>query len=141
MMSWKPFLYLSLSLAAVCAAQPSGAAPRRRYWTSDPGAAYRNYINQVNRRALADQQRARRVQTTPQSREQQLFAAINAKDPAAVLSYFEQNAEYLPRNRLANAFWDRPCPAHDAVVDWFYSDEIAKVPFDAYSCVLTRPAR
>ena len=67
--------------------------------------------------------------------------ALIAEDPAAVLSYFEQNAEYLPRNRLANAFWDRPCPAHDAVVDWFFSDEIAKVPFDAYSYVLTRPAR
>jgi hypothetical protein len=61
-----------------------------------------------------------------------------AKCPEAVLAYFETNAEGLPRNKLANAFWELPCPGHDAVVDWFFSPEIAKVPFEAYGCVLTR---
>lgn len=61
-----------------------------------------------------------------------------AKCPEAVLAYFEANAESLPRNKLANAFWELPCPGHDAVVDWFFSPEIAKVPFEAYGCVLTR---
>jgi hypothetical protein len=61
-----------------------------------------------------------------------------AKCPEAVLAYFETNAESLPRNKLANAFWELPCPGHDAVVDWFFSPEIAKIPFEAYGFVLTR---
>jgi hypothetical protein len=61
-----------------------------------------------------------------------------AKSPAAILAYFEQNAESLPRNKLSNAFWELPCPAHDAIINWFFSPEIAKIPFDAYGCVLTR---
>ena len=61
-----------------------------------------------------------------------------AKRPEAVLAYFEANAESLPRNKLTNAFWEVPCHGHAAVVDWFFSPEIAKVPFEAYGCVLTR---
>jgi hypothetical protein len=61
-----------------------------------------------------------------------------AKCPEAVLEYFETNAESLPRNKLANAFWELLCPAHDAIVDWFFSPEIARIPFEAYGCVLTR---
>ena len=56
----------------------------------------------------------------------------------AVLAFFESNAESLPRNKLSNTFWELPCPGHDAVVDWFFSPEIAKIPFEAYGCVLTR---
>ncbi len=61
-----------------------------------------------------------------------------AQSPAAVLAYFDANAESLPRNKLANGFWELPCPAHDAVVDWFFSPAIARVPFEAYGYVLTR---
>ena len=61
-----------------------------------------------------------------------------AKSPAAVLAYFEENVGSLPRNKLSNAFWELPCPAHDAIVNWFFSPEITKIPFDAYGCVLTR---
>jgi hypothetical protein len=53
-------------------------------------------------------------------------------------STFEMNAEALHRKRLSNAFWELPCPAHDAVVAWFFSDEIAKIPSGAYGCDLTR---
>jgi len=60
-----------------------------------------------------------------------------AINPEAVLAYFEENAESLPRKRLANAFWEVPCPAHDAIVKWFYSDKIASIPFQAYGYVLT----
>jgi hypothetical protein len=60
------------------------------------------------------------------------------QSPAAVLGYFEVNAEGLPRGRLANAFWELPCPAHDAVVDWFFTPAVARVPFEAYGYVLTR---
>jgi len=73
-------------------------------------------------------------------REVRPHLAEIAKSPAAVLSYFEANVDDLQRNRLGNAFWEVPCPAHDAVVDWFFSDEIAKIPFDAYGCAVTRPA-
>ena len=61
-----------------------------------------------------------------------------AKSPAAVLAYFEQNVGSLPRNKLSNGFWEQPSPAHDAIVNWFFSPEIAKIPFDAYGCVVTR---
>jgi hypothetical protein len=62
-----------------------------------------------------------------------------ARCPAAVLAYFEANAESLPRGELSNSFWERPCPGHDAVVDWFFSPDVARVPFEAYGCVLARP--
>ena len=61
-----------------------------------------------------------------------------AENTAAVLSYFEQNADSLPQNKLSNAFWELPCSAHDTIVNWFFSPDIAKIPFDAYGCVLTR---
>jgi hypothetical protein len=61
-----------------------------------------------------------------------------AKCREAVLDYFEMNAESLPRGKLTNAFWELPCPAHDAIVEWFFSPEIARIPFEAYGCVLTR---
>jgi hypothetical protein len=61
-----------------------------------------------------------------------------AKCPAAVLEFFETNAESLSRNKLANAFWELPCPGHNTLVDWFFSPEIARIPFDAYGCILSR---
>jgi hypothetical protein len=61
-----------------------------------------------------------------------------AKCPEAVLDYFETNAKSLPRNKLTNPFWELPYPAHDAIVDWFYSPEIARIPFEAYGYVLSR---
>jgi hypothetical protein len=63
-----------------------------------------------------------------------------AKSPAAVLAYFEMNAESLPRNRLSNAFWELPCPAHNTIVGWFFSPEVTHIPFEAYGCSLTRAA-
>ena len=60
-----------------------------------------------------------------------------AECSAAVLAYFENNSEGLPRKKLANAFWELPCPAHDAIVEWFYSADIARIPFEAYRYVLT----
>ena len=59
-----------------------------------------------------------------------------AESPAAVLEYFEDNARCLPLRKLCNAFWELPCKEHDAIVDWFYSDAIRKVPFEAYGYVL-----
>ena len=59
-----------------------------------------------------------------------------SKTPAAVLGYFELNASRLPQKRLSNAFWELPCRGHDAIVKWFYSDEIRKIPFDAYGYLL-----
>lgn len=61
-----------------------------------------------------------------------------AKSSAAVLAYFEENASSLTENRLVNSFWELPCPGHDAIVEWFHSDEIRKIPFDAYGFEMTR---
>lgn len=51
-----------------------------------------------------------------------------AKSPEAVLAYFDENASALKEKRiekqLANAFWELPSPGHDAIVKWFYSDDI-----------------
>lgn len=52
--------------------------------------------------------------------------------PEAVLAFFECNSDTLPRRVLSNAFWERPSQAHDLIVNWFYSDEIARIPFEAY---------
>jgi hypothetical protein len=65
------------------------------------------------------------------------FLGQIAKCPGAVLAYFEWNAECLPRKKLANPFWELPCAAHDTIVAWFYSAEIAKIPYQAYGYVLT----
>ncbi len=61
-----------------------------------------------------------------------------AKSPEAVLAYFEENVGSLPQNKLSNAFWELPCPGHDAIVNWFFSPEIRKILFEAYGCMLTR---
>ena len=52
------------------------------------------------------------------------FLGQVAKCPAAVLDYFESNADTLPQRKLSNAFWELPNPGHDAIVNWFDSDEI-----------------
>jgi hypothetical protein len=59
-----------------------------------------------------------------------------ATTPAAVLAYFEDNAAFLPERRLCNPFWELPCAAHDAIVSWFYSEKIRRIPFDAYGYTL-----
>lgn len=71
-------------------------------------------------------------------RNVQPFLDLIARCPAAVLIYFEMNSEALQRNRLSNGFWEVPSAGHDVVVDWFYSPEIAKIPFEAYGYVLSR---
>jgi hypothetical protein len=59
-----------------------------------------------------------------------------AKSPAAVLAYFEANARCLPQNTLCNAFWELPCDGHDAIVQWFKSEPIRKIPLEAYGYVM-----
>ncbi len=59
-----------------------------------------------------------------------------AASPDAVLAYFEDNARCLPKNRLCNAFWELPNAGHDAIVDWFHSEPIRKIPFEAYGYLM-----
>lgn len=66
------------------------------------------------------------------------YLAPIAQSPGAALAYFEANAGGLPRGRPANAFWELPCPAHDALVERFFTPEIARIPFEAYGYVMTR---
>ena len=61
-----------------------------------------------------------------------------ARSGEAILAFFESNVTKLPSGKLANPFWELPCPAHDQIVEWFYSHEIAKVPFDAYGYLMDR---
>lgn len=55
-----------------------------------------------------------------------------AKSPEAVLAYFDDNAACLPGRKLCNAFWELPCPAHDEIVAWFFSEKVRRIPYDAY---------
>lgn len=55
-----------------------------------------------------------------------------SNSPAAILAYFDDNARCLPKHRLCNAFWELPSAEHDAIVNWFSSDEIRRIPFEAY---------
>jgi hypothetical protein len=54
------------------------------------------------------------------------------KVPAAVLAYFEFNADCLRQKKLCNPFWELPSAAHDEIVRWFNSGRIRRIPFDAY---------
>jgi hypothetical protein len=58
------------------------------------------------------------------------------KSPTAVLAYFEDNAELLPQNKLGNLSWKLPNSGHDAIVRWFKSEPIRKIPFNAYGYVM-----
>ncbi|HXY37755.1 MAG TPA: hypothetical protein VEI07_26250 [Planctomycetaceae bacterium] len=54
------------------------------------------------------------------------------KVAAAVLAYFESNADCLPQNKLCNAFWELPNASHDEIVRWFHSERIRRIPFEAH---------
>lgn len=59
-----------------------------------------------------------------------------AKSPATVLAYFEINATCLRQNKLCNPFWKLPCDGHDAIVRWFKSEPIRKIPLEAYGYIM-----
>jgi uncharacterized protein (TIGR02996 family) len=58
----------------------------------------------------------------------------------AVLAFYTENADTLPREALANPFWEPPCAGYDAVLKWFHTPEIARIPFEAYGIVLSQTA-
>ena len=66
----------------------------------------------------------------------QPFLKQVAKSRAAVLEYFETNAECLRRETLSNPYWELPCPGHDAIVQWFKSEPIRKIPFEEYGYLM-----
>lgn len=59
-----------------------------------------------------------------------------AQSPGAVLAYFQANARCLQRNALCNPFWELPCAGHDTIVQWFKSEPIRKVPWEAYGYLM-----
>lgn len=62
--------------------------------------------------------------------------AMIEKDSAAVLCYFEDNAADLKHGKLSNSFWELPCVGHDVIVQWFQSDAIRAIPFQAYGYMM-----
>jgi hypothetical protein len=70
--------------------------------------------------------------------EVQPYLQLISNNKEAVLAYFEDNAESLPRGRLKNAFWELPNNGHDAIVDWFFSPGIRRIAFEVYGCVIER---
>lgn len=65
-----------------------------------------------------------------------LYLAMIEKDSAAVLHYFEDNAEDIKDGKLGNAFWELPNVGHDVIVQWFRSDAIRAIPFHAYGYMM-----
>lgn len=66
----------------------------------------------------------------------QPYLAMLEQHPNAVLNYFEGNAATLSEGRLSNAFWPASHPNQDAIVAWFRSPAVRKIPFDAYGYVM-----
>lgn len=55
-----------------------------------------------------------------------------ARHGEAVLGYFTDNANGLPKRKLCNHYWELPSRAHDTIVNWFYSKEIRRIPTESY---------
>lgn len=64
------------------------------------------------------------------------YLAMIERDSAAVLHYFEDNAEDLKYGKLRNASWQLPSVGHDVIVQWFKSDAICAIPFQAYGYMM-----
>ena len=60
------------------------------------------------------------------------------KHKAAVLSYFNDNAETLPDRKLTNAFWELPCDSHDIIVHWFHSESVRIIVATEYGYVFPK---
>ena len=52
--------------------------------------------------------------------------------PAAVLSYFEENAQLLRQGKLSHWQGNLPNSNHDAIVNWLKSDAVLKILRDTY---------
>jgi hypothetical protein len=62
----------------------------------------------------------------------QPYLDMIASSRDAVLSYFDDNVNCLRKGRLCNVFWELPCPGHDAIVRWFQSEPIRRIPREEY---------
>jgi len=62
----------------------------------------------------------------------QPYLDIIASSRDALLSYFDDNVNCLRKGRLCNAFWELPCTGHDAIVRWFQSEPIRRIPREEY---------
>jgi hypothetical protein len=60
------------------------------------------------------------------------YLDIIAASRDAVLSYFDENVNCLRKGRLCNVFWELLCPGHDAIVRWFQSEPIRRIPREEY---------
>ncbi len=63
------------------------------------------------------------------------YLKVIEKSSDAVVVYFTDNANTIPKRKLTNAFWTLPSTNHDAIVDWFYSKTIRKIVFNEYGYV------
>lgn len=61
-----------------------------------------------------------------------------ASSVEAVLGFYQQNANELPEQKLANAFWEEEQEAARPVIHWFFSPEIKAIILDAYGVDLSQ---
>ena len=68
------------------------------------------------------------------------FLALIARSEEHILEYYNHNAGTLSsKNRLSNAFWNRPNAGHDHIVAWFASPPASDVLHRAYRIILPNP--
>lgn len=53
-------------------------------------------------------------------------------DDKAILEYFNANSEALGKGKLGNEFWESYDPGQDTILAWFMSENVRRVPYEAY---------
>lgn len=60
-----------------------------------------------------------------------LLKIVEGND-AAILEFFNCNAGALAERKLGNAFWEPGDTGQDEILNWFMSENIRRVPYEAY---------
>jgi hypothetical protein len=60
-----------------------------------------------------------------------LLRIVEGSD-GAILEFFNSNAGALNDRKLGNAFWESTDAGQETILDWFMSENVRRVPFEAY---------
>ena len=58
--------------------------------------------------------------------------SIIENDDNAVIAYFSDEAGRLADGKLSNAFWELPNEGHDVIVEWFRSEKVGRIVYEAF---------
>lgn len=109
-------------------------------WTSAQLKSLHNYLDACIAAAIAanDGRRISNWIDAIASMEFDLMPYLNriGRKPEAILALFDVHAAGLPYGRLSSFYTEREAPGYRQIVDWFCSEPIARIPFEAYGCNL-----